>query len=286
MQAFTVTTNHYEHKLLVFSASEKKYARSQAEAFIKQWMPGCKVKSIRKARDDDRIKAGYTVEELPFEGCNGTKYEGILDHAKENEIEYNDERQKNDGVPNDIKLDADEYGEILYRHCNWSKGFDAICEDYAQSFSIAATDWLSFPGSDVFCLEAASHSVNHDTIFTHVHPLVKQWVMARAMITGFGDATDEDGCPVDDDFEAMIKHILVDAGGKSGDWGDFKWRVYEVLDQDSMYFENHVVDWPKVEAACAEAIDEKAHKYDDDNGNPRRRDVIQPRCVQTLDMFA
>lgn len=287
MNAFTITTNHYEHKLLVFTAHEKEYAVIQAKAWLNHWLPGTKVKSARKWRDGDWVKGNYRMVQLPFEGFNSSTFEDMLDHAHTQEIENWDEREKERGEPKELQIDYDEYRTILDRHVDWDKGREAIFKDYPDCFNTTASEWFELPDMG---LTYAAHTIGSRwsreyTVSAWIHPIVVQWLVMRATISEYDSLHEDIYDYTDEDLGDLLTHCIEDGGDTH--MRDFNWNVYYKFTDDGcdqQYFGEHCVDWPKVEADIGELRDEKAHKYDNEDGVPRRAAPL-PRCEITQDMF-
>jgi hypothetical protein len=71
---------------------------------------------------------------LPFAGFYGSNYSEAIDYEEERECEYMEEKQSEDGIPEDQHLTASEFSEAFYDAATYSDAYKAVAVDYVQAF--------------------------------------------------------------------------------------------------------------------------------------------------------
>jgi hypothetical protein len=83
--------------------------------------------------------------ELPFPGLYDSMYSHALDDEEEQFCEYEAEyRQEEDGIPEELHLDAGEYAEILMDVTTYDIAHQAIAKKHVEVFEGVASKELGF----------------------------------------------------------------------------------------------------------------------------------------------
>lgn len=83
--------------------------------------------------------------ELPFSGLYNSMYSHALDDEEEQFCEYEAEyRQEEDGIPEELHLDAGEYAEILMDVTTYDIAHQAIAKKHVEVFEGVASKELGF----------------------------------------------------------------------------------------------------------------------------------------------
>jgi hypothetical protein len=252
---------------------------------------------------------------LPFEGFYESRYSGEVDNIEEREAEYFEEyRQAEEGVPPELRLDGQQYCEILSRHTTYSLAYEAIARDYVESFDIAASEEIGLARGRRLGLtfeemtSPREYNFQTDRIFARIpvatvealFTLSKRRKHARLAEVIRERFTSYDGFlshysneladwlrkPVTEWDHNELGTLLIASlpFDERGEWRDFEWRVFEiVIDDEAIYNAwSNAVDWSAVEKAIAEWRADKLEELRAENP-----DLPEPvyRCAETPDLF-
>ena len=76
-----------------------------------------------------------TSIKIPFCGFYYSMLSHELDYVEEREAEWLEEKQKEDGIAPELRLEASTFREILFDVTNYSAAHEAIARDYAEAFA-------------------------------------------------------------------------------------------------------------------------------------------------------
>src|ERR1700694_1925936 len=82
---------------------------------------------------------------LPFEGFYESKYSGEVDHIEEREAEYAEERQEEDGIAPELRLEASDFSEVLFDCTSYRDCYLAVSKAYVDAFNHVASEYLGLP---------------------------------------------------------------------------------------------------------------------------------------------
>lgn len=308
MTTYIAHTNHPTYKTFgVVGYNNVKHAHAYAKQWAGLWMPGYHI-WVHEAGEDDKPWADYKVAKLPFEGFYESRWSSMVDHEEESNIEYNDERQAEDGIDEHHLhyMDGSTYADIVQKYIDYSSAYHAIAKDYVGVFSAVASDEMGFK-FDALGLafenmdSPREYNFRTDTLYAHIHPLVLDHLLARSAIdhheslnqiierdftsrSGFSSHYPNDlDAWLDKPFETWDHNeygALIEAMCEYGD--AMAWEIYERIDDGSSQYWSDCVDWAKVEADIQEYRDEK-----DKEARAEDPDYVPPpvRCDQTPDLF-
>lgn len=246
-----------------------------------------------------------TVIQIPFSGFYESKWSQEIDYIEENETEYFEtDRQAEDGVAKELRLDAREYGEILNRRTSYSDAYRQIAKDYADAFN----DWFKDECDLDLGLTYESmsspreYNFTTDRIFAHIPMTAVRALFDRSV----GDNhkrlaeiikrrfTSYDG------FISHYRNNLADWLAKDvADWDhneletlllavmpesdrNYEWDILEGMNEKIYSALSNAVDWEKVDADIAELRAEKLAEIQGENPG-----FVPPyRCPDTPDLFA
>lgn len=242
---------------------------------------------------------------IPFSGFYDSLWSGELDRCEENEVEhFVEERQSEEGIAPELRLDAAEYQDILYRRSDYSAMHASAARAIADAWNNLASEELGFPMGLTFeeLTTPAYYNFETDKIFmsiprASVARLMRlaradKYVKLSATIaerhtsrSGFisfypNDLAEWLAKPVSqwdhNELGTLIRAYVPDLNE------DCK-LYYAVCDIDGLYHEwSNGVDWEAVEKDVEELHEEKRQELlaeDPDYIPPA------PRCPYTLDMF-
>lgn len=251
---------------------------------------------------------------IPFDGFYESWYSQEIDREEEQEAEYFEEhRQAEDGVAEELRLTAGEYAEILFRFTDYSAAYQTIARDYAACFNEFATECLGFDPRLTFeeMTSPREYNFQTDRIFCHI-PLgtaLQLFAMSKAnkhetlanviagrhtSRSGFVSFYDNRLAhwlekPVRDWDHNELGTLLIACLCLAPDTefdsnGDWRFRVFERVTEGETFCSawSGAVNWPKVEAEVAELRADRLQELQE--ANP---DYVAPppRCPYTLDMF-
>jgi len=76
-----------------------------------------------------------TSIKIPFCGLYYSMLSHELDYVEEREAEWLEEKQKEDGIAPELRLEASTFREILFDVTNYRAAHEAIARDYAEAFA-------------------------------------------------------------------------------------------------------------------------------------------------------
>jgi hypothetical protein len=242
---------------------------------------------------------------IPFAGFYNPFWSGEIEQQERQEIEYNcAERQKEDGIPPELRLSEDEYSEILMRRSDYSAMYASAARKIADAWNNLASEELELPlGLEFEEMDSPrEYNFTTDRIFMSI---------PRASVAKLMRMARRDKCVK---LAAVIKERFTSYDGflssysnRLGDWlkkplsqwdhnelgtllracvpdldEDLK-LYYAVCDCDGLYQEwSNGVDWPAVENDIAELREEKRQAIEAENPDYA---PPEPRCPLTLDLF-
>lgn len=246
-----------------------------------------------------------TIIQIPFSGFYESKWSQEVDYIEENETEYFEtERQAEDGVAKELRLNAREYGKILNHHTSYYDAYHQIAKDYTDTFN----DWikdecdldlgLTYEGVS----NPREYNFATDRIFAHI-PLTAVRALFDRSAGGNHKRLAEvikrrfTSC---DGFISYYRNNLADWLAKDvADWDhneletlllavmpeddrDYEWSIFEGMNEEIYSAWSNAVDWEKVDADIAELRAEKLAEIQGENP-----DFVPPyRCPDTPDLFA
>lgn len=269
------------------------------------------------------------VIQLPFEGFYCSKWDGEIDSIHEREAEWLEEEEGeplDDGTirPKELRLNASEFGELLFNWTDHSSIYLDVAKLYVEAFNDEMTELLSEYGGDLrLTFESMSspreYNFATDRIFAHIpmssvkrlfelsedtnhaglRVILKESHTSRdGFISFYSNDLDEWlAKPIEDwDYNELGSLLLAvmygycDAGEEDGN--ALSWRIYErIVDCEGLYHvHSQAVDWPKFEAAVEEARADKLEALRE--AYPEHPLVAvsdgnspEPRCPNTKEMF-
>jgi len=256
----------------------------------------------------------YSEIIIPFAGFYESKWDDLISGSEEREVEYFEERQKEDGIPEYMRLTADEYGDILNRHSQYSFGQNKIARDYVELFNVQFKELTGIElGLTYKTLDSPKYyNFETDKIVANIpHSSMRKLVKAAKAIpeefaehieerhksrSGFISFYSWDFAEWQakhwydfdhNEMQTVLETVMAHAFAESGqDDSEFEWSIYyPMAESDYEYFEASFV-WSDIEAAVKEAQEEKAaeHMAEMLEYNP---DYVPPyRCSETPDLFA
>lgn len=251
--------------------------------------------------------------ELPFPGFYDSLLSGELDHVEEREAEYFVERQAEDGIAAELRLDAGAYSELFLRHTDYSAAHQHLARQYVAAFDHVASEALGFPLGLQFEEMTSPKYYNFETdrVFAACSDdaLAKLWAMSKAdghktlgaLIAKRFTSCDGFASHYPNTLAAWLRKPLADwdhnelgtllraclklAGVYDTSRGEgIEWRCFELMtDGDSDFWTalQEAVDWDAIERDAAELRADKAAelKADDPDYEPPYR------CPETPDLF-
>ncbi len=83
---------------------------------------------------------------IPFSGFYNSLWSDEIDQQERQEVEYNcEERQEEEGIPPELRLDETEYFDILMRRSDYSAMYISAAHAIADAWNSLASDELGFP---------------------------------------------------------------------------------------------------------------------------------------------
>lgn len=245
---------------------------------------------------------------LPFAGFYESLWSSEVDHIAQSFAEYREVEERNERAP-ELRLDASEFSDILFRVTNYSAAYEHLARAYVESFDIAASRELGFKLNLKFESMTSPRFYNFETdrVFAYT-----SWRAIRAMLKaskaekhetlarvikerftsydGFLSHYSNDLArwlekPLRDWDHNELETLLLAAIELSGaDVREVEGRAYDISVESNDFDTAHdsAVDWQKFEAEVAELRADKeaeARKLDPDYVAPVER------CPFTLDLF-
>jgi hypothetical protein len=254
------------------------------------------------------MRHGSYIIKLPFSGFYGSRIGGELDYTEEQEVERYAERQAEDGVPKELRLDEGEIAELFMQHSAYSTGFEHVAKAYADAFRWCLKDRLDFDPRFAFEKMTSPQYYNFETdrLFAYVPRSTLRRLFAlskadkhetlRRIVTE--RCTSRDGFiswysndlgewlrkPVTDWDHNELELLLLAVIELTGNSERFEYEVEDMLYESSTFYEavSEQVDWPALDAAAQELRDEKLAAI---KAIDPEFELPPPRCDKTLDLF-
>ncbi|MGX9389610.1 hypothetical protein ACWX0O_01670 [Nitrobacteraceae bacterium UC4449_H16] len=252
---------------------------------------------------DDRISVN-----IPFPGFYESHYSAEIDDVAEREAEYfANERQDEDSIAPELRLTAEEYGEILFNVTDYSAAYLTLSRDYCEAFDRLASEELGFK-LDLKYEEMTSpkfYNFETDRIFASISlatlgalftmsatddharlkACIKERFTSRSGFISFYDTSFEEWVakPLDEwdhnETGTLLRAML---GEEFCEDRDLALYYATVGDEGGYTAHSEAVDWTKLDEQVAELRAEKlaeVHAHDPD--------YVQPpeRCSLTPDLF-
>jgi hypothetical protein len=239
---------------------------------------------------------------IPFDGFYESFWSQEIDSIEEREAEYFEERQREEGIPKDLRLDASDFADILWRVTNYRIIHEAAAKTIAGSWNELASEELGFDLGLTFeeITSPKYYNFETDRLFMSMprNTLAKLFRMSRAEKHERLRKSIKDRFTSRDGFISHYSNDIDDWLAKplsSWDHNEIgtllvtltseidNYDLYNhVCDCDGLYNEwNEGVDWQSFEEHAKEKRDEKlAHilELDPDFVIP------EPRCPLTMEM--
>jgi len=247
---------------------------------------------------------------IPFHGFYESVWSQEVDHIEQQEAEYFEtDRQNEEGVPPELHLTGEQYGQILMDATDYKSAYQAIARSYVDAFDQTASEQIGFKLGCTFeeMVSPRYYNFETDRLFVRVRyaAICKLFRMSRAdghrhlakVIAERHTSYSGFHSYYSNDLESWLSKSLKEwdhnelctllcaawssCGGFSDDWHSE--IVDMMLDGDGLGHEwSAAVDWDavtqKVEEARAERVADLAHDHPD---------FVEPtyRCQHTLDLF-
>jgi hypothetical protein len=243
---------------------------------------------------------------LPFDGFYESFYSSEIDTILEREAEWLVERQEEEGVHAELRLDESEFAELLSDNHNHRECCELIAKTYTDAFDQVVSDAIDLPLGLKFEELTSPRYYNFETdrIFAEVSDEVVASLFAKVSRETLRKTIEERFTSYDgfashysnDIYDWLAKPItdwdhnelgtLLLAVIADSDIEDLRWDVYyAVVDCDGLYNEVHQsLDWKEFEENVAERRQDKLEAYEEEHGEP----LLEPpyRCPETPDLFA
>jgi hypothetical protein len=261
-------------------------------------------------------KAIELLVRIPFAGFYESWYSGEVDRAEEQEVEYWPERQREDGIAEELQISERDYADLLFRFSDYSDAYRTIAAQYVPEFSHAVKEATEFDLRLRFESMTSPRFYNFETdrLFAYI-PLSIVRAMFKESVANshkhLGDViaerhTSRSGfCsfytnvprewldkPVRDwdhnELETLMLAWLrirgVDFDGQRGRDNGLEWEIFESMSEGEFFYSawSDCVDWKKVDAELKEMRADIVAQIEEDNPEYI---APAPRCVFTLDLF-
>ena len=256
--------------------------------------------------------ANMLITRVPFSGFYGTIWESEIDQEMERFCEYEaDEREAENGIPQELRLSESEFSDILFRCFNSSIAHEKIAEWYVSAYSetvkaetgidlhlryesMSSPKYYNFetdrlfayiPEKTVKALFALSKKEKHERLKARV----KECFTSRSgFISHYSNdiLDDEWSCPVTDwDHNQICTLIEAIAGiDESDNWEALYYRTFG--DEGGYQAFESAVDWKAFDETVSELRDEKAEELRAEMEANGIEWIPPYRCPETLDLFA
>lgn len=246
---------------------------------------------------------------IPFCGLYESPLSHELDYVEEREAEWLAERQEEDGIAHELRLEASDFGEILFDVTDYSLAHEAIARDYAETFGHKADVVFGFKAGFEFEEMTSPRFYNFETdrLFCRVPFATVERFFAISEAEGHKTLarvirqrhTSYDGFisfyrnelaewlekPLEDwDHNELETLLLAALEIVHGDAEDFCREVEEVMvEGDGFYYVlQNAVDWGRFDERVKDRRDELEAELRADDA-----EWVPPyRCPETLDLFA
>lgn len=253
---------------------------------------------------------------LPFEGFYDSKYSGEIDHIEEREAEnFADERQEEEGIPSELRLEASDFSEILFDVTSYADCYREASKAYVDALDRVASEYLGLPlGLKWESMDSPrEYNFTTDRVYAHIsvetvtalfarsamegHKRLRATIKERftsydGFISGYRNdlATWLDKAVTDWDHNELGTLLIAMLEGFEEQEGDrLDWAVYnQVADCDGLYNEwSNAVDWVRFDEKVAEKRAEMLEELREvDPEHPLcAAPFIPVRCDRTIDMF-
>lgn len=242
------------------------------------------------------------ITRVPFSGFYESIWSGEIDHQEESYIEYEEERQAENGIPADLRLDNRELWDIYNRYTSYDIAYRNLAKDYCDAFTDAkkaetdidlklrfesmdspreynfTTDrvYAFIPLKVVKSLFAISKAENHVRLKKRIADC---FTSRDGFISHYANGLRDEWLNPLRDWDHNQLCTLIEA--ICGDCDDWESIYYAFGDEAFYRYWESAVDWPLVESAIAELRAEKLAELQEDNP-----EYVPPyRCPETLDLF-
>ena len=224
------------------------------------------------------------IIKLPFSGFYESKWSEMIDHMERMELEYFEEREKQNGVPEEVRLvpDEDNVWEAYFNNTDYSAAYWAIAKGFVDAFNEKVKEEIDFDLGLSFETMKSPREYNFETdrIFAYIPRVSVAWLAKRARRDGMDEFakmirlrhSSRDGFILfysndfsewkakrlsDYDHNELETLLLAVLEIAAFDLDAIEWSIYENW-LDSGYSEwSNAVDWEKVEADLQEMRNEK-----------------------------
>lgn len=247
---------------------------------------------------------------LPFDGFYGSIYSGEIDSHEERECEYMAERDGEEGIAPELRLEAHEYAEMLTQCVDYDDLHRRIAEAYVDAFdSWAWSDLdlqlgLKFESMD----SPREYNFHTDRVYARISLDKVRELFAISEADGHNQLRSvlKERHTSYDGFHSYYSNNVVEWLGKDlEEWdhnelcsllqavllikgadSDWRWDVYyAVCDGDGIHQDyDAAMDWSKFNQLVTDAREEKREQYALDHPDTPPPEVVT-RCPHTLDLF-
>lgn len=252
------------------------------------------------------------VINIPFDGFYESLYSSEIDHHEEQEAEHFAERQEEEGIPSQLRLEASDFAEILFECADYRAIHLAIAKAYADAFNTYVSDEIGIELGMSFESMTSPRYYNFETdrIFCHIpeasvaalfelskldgHEALRKVLEDRhTSYDGFCShySNDLDAWlekPLEDWDHNELCSLLLAAMLRAGIARDWREAVfYGVVECDGIYHEYDAgMDWQKFDEAVAARREELREELAERDPETAALVADQAaRCPHTLDMF-
>lgn len=241
---------------------------------------------------------------IPFMGFYETLYSRAIDDEQEQYIEnYIEYRQAEEGIPQELRITADELNDIMFDVTTYRDAYQAIAQTYVGAFESYLSELVGFKVPMAFEEMTSPKFYNFETdrLFANIPytRLARLFLLSKRENHERLKACIEERCTSRSGFHSYYSNELDDWLEKPlSQWDhnelcilitsflpdDWEWEVYNIASEHSFYEEwECAVDWGKLDERVELLRHEKEEElkaFDPDYIPP------EPRCPYTLDMFA
>lgn len=242
---------------------------------------------------------------IPFSGFYESMWSGLIDRAMEMAAENDHQRQTEDAIPEELRLEETVFHEKLFDAMDYRDAERALAADYVDELNRRLESELGLKLHLKFKLMSSPREYNFETdrLFSDISLAAAKRLFAfsrklddheklKAKIRRRFTSRDGFHSHYSNDFEVWKAKPLADwdhnelgtllciACDELGE--DWDWSVYERLAESDYEYVDKAVDWKKYEASIAEAradLEEELRADDPDFVPP------PTRCPYTTDMF-
>lgn len=264
---------------------------------------------MRKSKPTKSKTRGCVVMQVPHPGYYNTMYSGITDSEMESEADGRASSDK-ETQPEGLRLDADDYSEILFDCIDYRKVENELnvayvhCLNYMLKDELGFRTWFKFEGME----SPREYNFTTDRLFVDVprrivrklfaiserdnHDALREQIEAKCTsYDGFSSSYSNDlstwlAKPLrrwDHNELHLLLCAIIDL--KFGNYDNFRWDIYERVTGDCTGWEafQSGVDWTKFDQKCADKRNEMEAELREVLGN----DWVPPtvRCPETPDLF-